>query len=132
MRTGISLTDFYDQQMGVPQGKAFVTTSHGGSLFRRVASISVTLLIGKIYSIASCIRNGVHKEGRIGVLRHFQQLRSYHNERNHEEIPFSSSINPRGLSVAGVPWTVLHNSARLCRDQGPVARKYLNFKSKSK
>ena len=43
------------------------------------------------------------KEGRNWVLRRFQQLRSYHDEietRNWEEIPYSSRIVPRGLSVA--------------------------------
>ena len=45
------------------------------------------------------------KEGT-KVLRRFQQLRSYSNEietRNREEIPFSSQIVPRGLSVAEGP-----------------------------
>ena len=43
------------------------------------------------------------KEGRNWVLRLFQQLRSYRDEietRNREEIPYSSRIVPRGLSVA--------------------------------
>ena len=46
------------------------------------------------------------KEGRNLVLRRFQQLRSYHDEIetwNREEIPYSSRIVPRGLSVAERP-----------------------------
>ena len=46
------------------------------------------------------------KEGRNWGLRRFQQLRSYHDEietRNREEIPYSSRIAPRGLSVAEGP-----------------------------
>ena len=46
------------------------------------------------------------KEGRNGFLNHFQQLRSYPKEietQNWEEIPFSSRIVPRGLSVAKGP-----------------------------
>ena len=46
------------------------------------------------------------KEGRNGLLRGFQQLRSYRDEierRNREEIPFSSRRVPRGLSVAEEP-----------------------------
>ena len=46
------------------------------------------------------------KEGRNWVLRSFQQLRSYRDEietRNREEIPYSSRIVPRGLSVAEGP-----------------------------
>ena len=46
------------------------------------------------------------KEGRHGVLHHFQQLRSYHDEietQNREEILFSSQIVLRGLSVAEGP-----------------------------
>ena len=42
----------------------------------------------------------------IGILRRFQQLRWYRNRienRNLEEIPFSSQIVPRDLSVAEVP-----------------------------
>ena len=45
-------------------------------------------------------------EGRNWVLRRFQKLRSYHDEietRNQEEIPYSSRIVPRGLSVAEGP-----------------------------
>ena len=42
---GTSLSDFYDQEMGVPQGSI----------------LSVTLFIVKINSITSCIRNGVDK-----------------------------------------------------------------------
>ena len=45
VRVGTSLSDFYDQEMGVPQGSI----------------LSVTLLIVKINSITSCIRNGVDK-----------------------------------------------------------------------
>ena len=40
---GTSLSDFYDQEMGVPQGSI----------------LSVILFIAKINSITSCIRNGV-------------------------------------------------------------------------
>ena len=46
------------------------------------------------------------KEGRNWALRRFQQLRSYRDEietRNREEIPYSSRIVPRGLSVAERP-----------------------------
>ena len=46
------------------------------------------------------------KEGRNWVLRRFQQLRSYRDEietQNREEIPYSSRIVPRGLSVAEGP-----------------------------
>ena len=46
------------------------------------------------------------KEERNWVLRRFQQLRSYPDEietRNREEIPYSSRIVPRGLSVAEGP-----------------------------
>ena len=42
---GTSLSDFYDQEMGVPQGSI----------------LSVTLFIVKINSITRCIRNGVDK-----------------------------------------------------------------------
>ena len=48
-------------------------------------------------------RHRTRKEGRNWVLRRFQQLRSYRNEietRNREEIPKSSRIVQRGLSVA--------------------------------
>ena len=45
VRVGISLSDFYDQEMGVPQGSI----------------LSVTLFIVKINSITSYIRNGVDK-----------------------------------------------------------------------
>ena len=45
VRVGTSLSDFYDQKMGVPQGSI----------------LSVTLFIVKINSITSCIRNGVDK-----------------------------------------------------------------------
>ena len=45
VRVGTSLSDFYDQEMGVPQGSI----------------LSVTLFIVKINSITSCIRNGVDK-----------------------------------------------------------------------
>ena len=45
VRVGTSLSDFYDQEMGVPQGSI----------------LSVTLFIVKINSITSCIRNGVEK-----------------------------------------------------------------------
>ena len=47
-----------------------------------------------------------YKEGRNWVLCHFQQLRSYRDEIetwNREEIPNSSRIVPRGLSVAERP-----------------------------
>ena len=40
-----SLSDFYDQEMGVPQGSI----------------LSVTLFIVKINSITRCIRNGVDR-----------------------------------------------------------------------
>ena len=46
------------------------------------------------------------KEGRFGVLRRLQQLRSYHNEietRNRGKIPFSLQTVQRGLSVAEEP-----------------------------
>ena len=42
---GTSLSDFYDQEMGVPQGSI----------------LSVTLFIVKINSITRCIRNGIDK-----------------------------------------------------------------------
>ena len=45
VRVGTSLSDFYDQKMGVPQGSI----------------LSVTLFIVKINSITSCIRNCVDK-----------------------------------------------------------------------
>ena len=45
VRLGTSLTDFYDLEMGDPQGSI----------------LSVTLFIVKINSITSCIRNGVDK-----------------------------------------------------------------------
>ena len=45
VRVGTSLSDFYDQEMGVPQGSI----------------LSVTLFIVKINSITNCIRNGVDK-----------------------------------------------------------------------
>ena len=45
VRVGTSLSEFYDQEMGIPQGSI----------------LSVTLLIVKINSIISCIRNGVDK-----------------------------------------------------------------------
>ena len=45
VRVGTSLSDFYDQEMGVPQGSI----------------LSVTLFTVKINSITSCIRNGVDK-----------------------------------------------------------------------
>ena len=45
VRGGTSLTDFYDQEMGVPQGSI----------------LFVTLSIVKINSITRCIRNGVDK-----------------------------------------------------------------------
>ena len=71
----------------------------------------------------SCLHEGIHrffievswilmlpclswKEGRNWVLRRFQQLRPYRDEietRNREEIPYSSRIVPRGLSVAERP-----------------------------
>ena len=57
----------------------------------------------------SCIRSILQnrrKEGRNWVLHRFQQLRSYRDEietRNREEIPYSSRIVPRGLSVAEGP-----------------------------
>ena len=60
------------------------------------------------------------KEGRNWVLRRFQQLRPYRDEietRNREEIPYSSQIAPRGLSVAEGPYAVLHNAAHLYSDQ---------------
>ena len=56
--------------------------------------INIFLVLGKM------------KEGRNWVLRRFQQLRSYHDEietRNREEIPYSSRVVPRGLSVAERP-----------------------------
>ena len=43
VRVETSLSDFYDQEMGVPQGSI----------------LSVTLLIVKINSITRCIRNGL-------------------------------------------------------------------------
>ena len=60
------------------------------------------------------------KEGRNWVLRRFQQLRSYRDEIetcNREEIPYSSRIVPRGLSVAEEPKTVLKNTVHLYSDQ---------------
>ena len=45
VRVGTSLSDFYDQEMGVPQRSI----------------LSVTLIIVKINSITNCIRNGVDK-----------------------------------------------------------------------
>ena len=49
----------------------------------------------------------LRKEGRNWVLRRFQQLRSYRDvqmeTQNREEIPISSRIVPRGLSVAEGP-----------------------------
>ena len=45
VRIGASLSDFYDQEMGVPQGSI----------------LSVTLFIVKINSITRCIRNSVDK-----------------------------------------------------------------------
>ena len=45
VRVGTSLSDFYYQEMGVPQGSI----------------LSLTLFIVKINSITSCIRNGVDK-----------------------------------------------------------------------
>ena len=45
VRVGTSLSDFYGQEMGVPQGSI----------------LSVTLLVVKINSITSCIKNGVDK-----------------------------------------------------------------------
>ena len=64
--------------------------------------------------------NALRKEGRNWVLRRFQQLRSYRDEietRNREEIPYSSRIVPRGLSVADGPEAILHNAAHLYSDQ---------------
>ena len=52
----------------------------------------------------------------MGVLCRFQQLRSYHDEietRSREEILYSLQLVLRGLSVAEVPYTVLHNAAHL-------------------
>ena len=49
---------------------------------------------------------GSGKEGRNWVLHRLQQLRSYRDEietRNREEIPYSSRIVLRGLSVAEGP-----------------------------
>ena len=46
------------------------------------------------------------KEGGFGVLRHFQQLRSYRDQMetwNWEDIPFSLQIDPTGLSVGEGP-----------------------------
>ena len=45
VRVGTSLSDSYDQEMGVPQGSI----------------LSVTIFIVKINSITSCIRNGVER-----------------------------------------------------------------------
>ena len=45
VRVGTSLSDFYDQEMGAPQGSI----------------LSGTLFIVKINSITRCIRNGVDK-----------------------------------------------------------------------
>ena len=56
------------------------------------------------------------KEGRNWVLRRFQQLRSYRDEIDREEFPYSSWIVPSGLSVAEGPQTVLNNTAHLCSD----------------
>ena len=62
----------------------------------------------------------MREEGWNGFLRHFQHLRSNRDEietPNRKEIPFSSQIVPRGLSVAERPWTVLHNASHLYSDQ---------------
>ena len=49
-----------------------------------------------------------------GFLRRFKQLRLYRDKietQNQEELPFSSGIFPRGLSVAEGSLTALHNAA---------------------
>ena len=56
---------------------------------------------------AACFYNSLEgrKEG-MGILRLFQQLRSYHDEteiRKREEITFTSQIIPRGLSDTDGP-----------------------------
>ena len=45
VRVGMSLSDFYDQEMGLPQSSV----------------LSVTLFKVKINSVTSCIRNGADK-----------------------------------------------------------------------
>ena len=65
--------------------------------------------------VPNCCGHG-RKEGRNWVLRRFQQLRSYRDEietQNREEIPYSSRIVLRGLSVAEGPQTVPNNAAHL-------------------
>ena len=54
------------------------------------------------YKVKTTLNQGLEKEERIGLLHWFHQLSSYHDKietRNRKEIPFSSWIFPRGLSV---------------------------------
>ena len=64
VRVKTSLSDFYDQEMGVPQGSI----------------LSVTLFIVKIDSITTCISNGVDKSlfvdgfGISNLFKHMQAI----------------------------------------------------------
>ena len=42
---------------------------------------------------------------------------------SYRETPFFSRIVPRGLSVAEVPYTALHNAAHLHSDHEPLGRR---------
>ena len=42
--------------------------------------------------------------------------------RNREEFPFSLQMNPKGLCLAEVPCTVLHNAAHLYSPQAKSIR----------
>ena len=75
VRVGTSLSDFYDQEMGVPQGSI----------------LSVTLFIVKINSFTSCIRNGVDKSlfvDYFGVAYRSKHMQAIERSRKAASTPF--------------------------------------------
>ena len=77
--------------------------------------LAITQRKDLFYNIMSAPYKG---KGEDSILRHFQQLRSYHDETKWEEILYSLQLVPRGLLVGESPKKGLYNAKHFYSNQG--------------